>query len=186
MIKFSYISAITLCIMTWGQAFAPRSKGSPYENGIRTPIMFSLPGKIASGKSDDLASSIDLLPTILGVCGVAPPANLPGIDLLDATTRRARKHVFGAAYSIHNMTVGDPEDTRQYRWVITRRWKYLKRDHGKDTTRYRFVHEWDQTAEHLYDLQEDPGEMKNLITDRTVLAAGLRRTLEAWFPDTGQ
>ncbi len=165
----------------WNQRYAPRSKGSPYENGIRTPIMFSLPNRIEAGKSDDLASSIDLLPTILNICSVPTPEARPGIDLLDAKARQMRKHIFGAAYSIHNMTVGNPAATRQYRWVITRRWKYLMRDHGEDTTSYKYVHLWDQTPAHLYDLQVDHGETKNLIRSQPETAAQLHKKLESWL-----
>ena len=165
----------------WDQRFSPRSKGSPYENGIRTPIMFSLPGQIEPGKSDDLASSIDLLPTILKLCGVQSPDKRPGIDLLDTQTRQARKQIFGAAYSIHNMTVGDPDATRQYRWIITSRWKYLKRDHGLDTTNYKYVHLWDQAPERLFDLHADPGESKDLVSTHPEVATELRERLEAWL-----
>jgi arylsulfatase A-like enzyme len=147
----------------WRTGFAPRSKGSPYENGIRTPIMFSYPAKIKAESSDDLAISIDLMPTILKFCGVKVPAGLSGLNLLDEKIRSQRKEIYGAAHSIHNMTVGDPKETLQYQWVITKRWKYLKRFHGSDTTHYKYVHLWDQTPEHLFDLQADPGEKKNLI-----------------------
>ena len=106
-------------------------------------------------------------------CHVSAPKDLPGVNLLDAEKRAQRQHIFGAAYSIHNMTVGSPAATRQYRWVITRRWKYLKRDHGKDTTSYKFVHLWDQAPEHLFDLAADPGETKNLAKSESDVTARL-------------
>ncbi len=164
----------------WRFAFSPRSKGSPYENGIRTPIMFSSPGTIPASRSSDLASSIDLLPTIVKACGIEVPNQLPGINLLDQAAREKRKQIYGAAHSIHNMVVGDPAATRQYRWVITRRFKYLKRDHGTDTTHYKLVHEWDQTPDQLYDLQADPGERKNVLNSQLKVAKRLRRALDDW------
>ena len=165
----------------WPFSYAPRSKGSPFENGIRTPIMFKLPGKIKAEFSNDLASAIDLYPTILKSCGVDTEEKMPGINLLNPEARKKRKIIFGAAYSIHNMTVGDTSDTLQYRWAITEKWKYLIRNHGKDTTKYKYVHEWDTVPERLYDLTKDPGELRNLISDKVDIAYDLKSQLFKWL-----
>ena len=45
--------------------YAPRSKRSPYDGGLRTPIMIRWPGKVQPGERPELANSIDLAPTIL-------------------------------------------------------------------------------------------------------------------------
>ncbi len=162
----------------WWNDYAPRSKGSPFEMGIRTPIMVSWPGKVAPARSLDLASSIDLMPTLLHACQMETPDNLPGIDLLDAMTRQHRKAIFGASYSIHNMTPGDPEQTLQYRWCIEGNWKLLLRYHGSDTTRYRTVHQWDTTATRLYNLDQDPDEQTNLANTQHDIVQRLTRRIE--------
>ena len=167
---------------TFEGLYAPRSKASPYDNGIRTPILISLPGTIEPERSTDLASSIDLYPTIMTACGLDVPQDLPGINLLDKEARRDRDAVFGAAYSMANMTIGNPADTRQYRWVITRKWKYIVRDQGRDTTRYRFIHAWDQTPTQLFDLVADPGETTNLVDRHPEVVQELSPKLEAWLP----
>ena len=77
------------------KGYAMRSKSSPFENGIRTPIMVSWPGKIIPGRPDDLAHAVDLFPTIAAATGIKPPANLPGLNLADKTARGARERVFG-------------------------------------------------------------------------------------------
>jgi len=146
----------------WWPAFAPRSKGSPFEQGIRTPIMIAWPGRVQPGRSRDLACSIDLMPTILRACGLDPPEGLEGLDLLDVAARAGRAAIFGAGYSIHNMNPGDAESTLQYRWCIAGDWKLLLRHHGEDTTRYRTVHEWDDVPVRLYNLARDPVEQTNL------------------------
>lgn len=145
----------------WWNDYAPRSKGSPFERGIRTPLMISWPGRIDPADSPDLATTLDLMPTTLKACGLEPPAGLPGIDLLDPAARAGRGAVFGGAWSIHNSTPGDPMATLQYRWCVTRRWKLLVRHHGIDTTRYRTVHEWDREAVRLYEVAVDPNEQDN-------------------------
>ena len=165
----------------WPFTYAPLSKGSPFENGIRTPIMFKLPGKIKAQFSDDLASAIDLFPTIMNICDLKSPDNLPGINLLDEKVRKDRKVIFGAAYSIHNMTVGNPADTRQYRWAITKKWKYLVRDKGVDTTKYKYVHQWDNVSERLFNIEKDPGEKSNIISDFPQVRTELKNKLDAWL-----
>jgi len=164
----------------WWPDFAPRSKGSPFEGGIRTPIMVAWPGRVKPGRSADLASSVDLMPTVLSACGIERPADLPGIDLLDAEARTGRDTIFGASYSIHNMTPGDPAATLQYRWCISTHWKLLLRSPGSDTTRYKTVHAWDRTSARLFDLKDDPREEENLIDDHSEIARRLRAGIEAW------
>ncbi len=167
----------------WWPAFAPRSKGSPHEGGIRTPILFAWPGHVEPGRSGELASSVDLMPTILRACGVELPAGLAGIDLLDTEARARREAIFGASYSIHNMVPGDPGATLQYRWCIAGDWKLLLRSLGLDTTRYRTVHEWDRVPARLWNLRLDPHEKENVLLQHPEVAEALRARIEAWLPE---
>ena len=64
--------------------FAPKSKLSPYDGGLRTPVLLRWPGQTKPGEYDDLVSTIDLAPTILTACGVKAPPAMPGLSLLDA------------------------------------------------------------------------------------------------------
>jgi len=166
----------------WWNGYAPRSKGSPYELGIRTPILLSWPGKIEPRRSQDLASSIDLFPTVLDACEVEAPNGLPGIDLLDSAVRSDRDAIFGSSYSIHNMTLGDPAATRQYRWVIAGDWKLLLRDQGEDSTKYVTVHEWDQVPLRLYNLKSDPDETTNLAELHPDRVQDLQERITQWLP----
>jgi arylsulfatase A-like enzyme len=167
----------------WWPDFAPRSKGSPFEDGIRTPILISWPACVAAERQEDeLACSIDLMPTILRACGVEPPAGLPGIDLLDGEARARRACVFGASYSIHNMVPGDPGATLQYRWCIAGGWKLLLRSDGLDTTRYRTVHAWDRVPARLWNLRLDPRATEDVLLRHPDVAETLRARIEAWLP----
>ncbi|MHC4631469.1 MAG: sulfatase-like hydrolase/transferase, partial [Planctomycetota bacterium] len=65
-----------------GRGYAPRSKQTPYEGGVRTPIIFSWPKVLRPTRRDELVSSVDLVPTILAVAGARTPHGLPGLDLL--------------------------------------------------------------------------------------------------------
>ncbi len=166
----------------WWPGFAPKSKGSPYEMGIRTPIMVSWPEKVAPASSDDLASSLDLMPTVLAACGLQPPANLPGIDLLDADARSQRDAVFGGTWSTHNMTVGEPQATLQYRWCVTKQWKLLLRNNGLETTRYRVLNNWDTIPAQLWSIREDPDETTDLATSNAETIRKLTGKIDAVMP----
>jgi arylsulfatase A-like enzyme len=162
------------------KGFAQRSKGSPYENGIRTPIMVSWPGHVTPKRTKQLAHAIDLFPTIAAATGVKAPANLPGINLLDHTSRSGRRQVFGVTHSIHNMTVGDPDDTQQYLWCVEDEWKLLVRYHGKDTTKYRNVHVWDKAPVRLFNLRNDPQEKNDLAAQHPEVVERIRKSITAW------
>lgn len=162
------------------KGFAQRSKGSPFENGIRTPIMASWPKRIKPERRNELAHAIDLFPTIASAAGFDAPEDLPGINLLDGKACSDRKRVFGVTHSIHNMTVGDPNDTLQYLWCVERDWKLLVRHHGTDTTKYRNLHVWDEVPVRLYNLATDPHEKNNLAEQRPEVVKRLMTEIETW------
>jgi len=62
--------------------FDPRSKSSPYEGGVRTPVFVKWPQQIPAGIYDDLVSSIDLFPTTLSLAGLSQIDKVDGVDLL--------------------------------------------------------------------------------------------------------
>lgn len=162
--------------------YAQRSKSSPYENGIRTPILVSWPGKVKPERSPRLAHAIDLFPTIAAAAGLTPPAGLPGINLLDEDARNNRDTVFGVTNATHNMTPGDPDDTLQYLWCVSGDWKLLIRHHGKDTTQYKNLHVWDTAPMRLYNLKDDPHEKNELSSAHPEIVAKLREKIQTWHP----
>jgi arylsulfatase A-like enzyme len=162
------------------KGYALRSKGSPYENGIRTPILISWPDKTAAARAPEFAHAIDLFPTIAAIAGLEAPAGLPGIDLLDEKARKRRDTVFGVTHSIHNMTPGDPDDTLQYLWCVEDEWKLIVRFHGKDTTTYRNVHLWDKAPVRLCRIKDDPREEHDLAGQHPEVVERMRKKILAW------
>ena len=61
------------------RSYAQRTKGSPYDGGIRNPILISLPGKVTTEDSPDLAHAVDLFPTIVSAAGGTPLEGVPVI-----------------------------------------------------------------------------------------------------------
>ena len=162
------------------RGFALRSKGSPYENGIRTPIMVSWPGQVEPSRSPHLAHAIDVFPTIAAAAGLQPPANLTGVNLLDEKARKNRKAVFGVTNSIHNMSPAKPDETLQYLWCVEGDWKLILRYSGEDTTRYKNVHVWDTAPVRLFNLANDPHGYTDLAAAHPAIVKQLKKRIENW------
>ena len=152
--------------------YAPRSKRSPYEMGVRTPIMVRWPGHHAP--QDDptrLAGSIDLVPTLLAACGLKPTASMQGINLLDDAAVTDRKEIFGEALAHDIADVDHPTRSLKYRWVIRDQWKLIvpeRRNVPKGEIE-------------LYDLSSDPHEKHNLAEKQPDVVEELRRRLDQWW-----
>lgn len=162
------------------KSYALRSKGSPYEVGIRTPIMISWSGKIKPGKSEHFAHAIDIFPTIMSAVGLEAPKNLPGIDLLNEEKVQQRDTIFGVTHSIYNMTPDQPDKTTQYLWCIQDDWKLLLRYPGLDTTHYAKVHDWDTAREQLFNIKNDPYEKVELSAKYPEITEKLREKIHSW------
>ncbi|MDP7108216.1 MAG: sulfatase-like hydrolase/transferase, partial [Roseibacillus sp.] len=88
-------------------AYALRSKRSQYEGGVRTPIMIRWPGHVTPRRDEmHLASSIDLVPTVLAATGLEKTGAMQGVNLLDADAVAKRKAIFGEIleHDIQHMT----------------------------------------------------------------------------------
>lgn len=60
-----------------GMSF-PFSKASVYRNGTWSPVLLRWPGMPAEATHEEFVSSVDLMPTVLDLLGVAAPAGLDG------------------------------------------------------------------------------------------------------------
>jgi arylsulfatase A-like enzyme len=159
--------------------YALCSKGSPYDSGIRTPILVSWPGKIPPSCDLGFAHAIDFFPTIAAFAGLAAPADLTGIKLLDKEAVKSRDAVFGVTHSVHNMTPGDPDDTLQYLWCVEDEWKLIVRFGGRDTTNYRKVHIWGKAPTRLYRIKDDPHEKYDIADQYPEVVERLRKKIYA-------
>jgi arylsulfatase A-like enzyme len=170
-----------------GPGFAPRSKQSPYEGGVRQPILFHWPGCIPPGnRGDQLCSSVDILPTVLAAAGASIPANLPGYNLLPflkSGEPTPRKVVFGETFAHDIADIDRPEASLLYRWVITDQWKLLLTYDGK-VGRYAHHHLRTENRPQLFDLLSDPHETRNLARDHPAILARLADRLQDWWPVT--
>lgn len=169
----------------WFTSFAPRSKQSVYEGGIRTPIMFSWPGKIEPDIRSDLVSSLDTVPTILTAAGIDVPDGLPGLDLWESLqTGHAirRDTIFGEMYAHDIADLDEPEASLMYLWCIQERWKLILTYDG-EVNRYAVVHPRTDPIQ-LFDVVNDPHETRNLAGQYPQIVTRLKEEIENWYPLT--
>ncbi len=163
-----------------GRRYAPRSKRTAYEGGVRTPIMLSWPGAIDPARSNLPVSSVDVPATILDLCQIDVPQAWPGMDLLkvhaasklddgnlaEASGANARGPVFGAAYTHDVADLADPARGLITRFVVNGNYKLL-------------VHAAPDSAPELYDLSIDPEELDPIADPEQI--SKLRHLIDLWW-----
>lgn len=149
--------------------YNPISKQSPYDYGMRTPIMFKWKGKITP-KLDNrsLASSLDMVPTVLDLLGMERPKELDGINVLNETELENRKAVFGEIYN-HDFNAVD--ESLKYQIVYTDPYKLI------------IPNEVNRPNEEiqLFNIYKDPFEQKDLVNEHPEIVEDLKNKIEeAW------
>lgn len=153
--------------------YAAKSKQSPYDGGVRTPILVRWPGKVKPGRVESLASSIDLAPTILGACGLKPTTNMTGTNLLDPVAVAKRDAVFGEIFEHNAIDIDRPAANLKYRWIVRGHWKLIVPNLGRIS----------KGEVELYDLAVDPTEGTNRAPANPKLVEELKSRLDAhWKP----
>jgi arylsulfatase A-like enzyme len=128
------------------------NKQQPYEESIRVPMLVHWPRGLgrAGRRLDAPINSEDVLPTLLGLCGIAPPAGVEGLDY--APHLRGGPDPSGGTTLI---TCVQPfgqwnrpqHGAREYRGVVTGRHTYVRDLNGP----------W-----LLFDNEKDPFQLENL------------------------
>jgi uncharacterized sulfatase len=152
------------------EGFAPRSKRSPYDGGIRTPIILRWPERIKPAENPLLASSVDLAPTILRAAGIRTSS--PGIDLLNANEIGRRKAVFGGIFTHNAVDIDNPAANLEYRWIVSGDLKLIAP--GPESPKGAHIE--------LFDLTRDPLEKSNLASEDSAAVERLRKLLDRWWP----
>jgi uncharacterized sulfatase len=165
--------------------YAPRSKRSPFDGGLRTPLMIRWKGRVAPLMDDrHLASSIDIVPTLLAAAGIRRESasgipgqggdfRYPGINLLDSQAVAGRERIYGEVFEHDVRDIADPASSVRYRWLIGADWKLIVPS----------VENGVAEAEQLYDLGSDPFERENRMETNPEIARELRETMNGiWNP----
>ncbi|MFT5496470.1 MAG: arylsulfatase [Kiritimatiellia bacterium] len=125
-------------------------KWTMYDIITRMPVIAWAPGRFEANKRiDGLCSQMDLGPTILELAGIEPPASMEAETLLPALEGKdwtPREHVY--AEQQQDMILTDTEFMTMVR-----------------STEWKLVHFLGEDDGQLFDLVNDPTEVKNLWND---------------------
>jgi len=123
-------------------------KQRPWEESINIPFILRYPDKINAGQATDwIVTTVDMMPTVLGLSDIAVPDVVEGMDLsgvFAGTSDTQREAAF--LFNVHK----DGGPGTDWRGIRTKKWIYARH--------YRA--DWV-----LYDLENDPYELNNLIDD---------------------
>jgi arylsulfatase len=129
-----------------------------FDPSIRIPLIVAGPGIEAGRRSDVLATTLDLVPTVLDAVKVSYPPDLAGESLLPAARGERRPD--------RPRLQGQNDRSLLAAW--DRRFKVVATPSGAGA-RYA-----------LYDREADPGETRDVSRDRAAQAREERRELEAF------
>jgi choline-sulfatase len=130
-------------------------KNTLWERSTRVPLIFAGPGVTKGARVSSPAELLDIYPTLLDLCGVAPRPDLEGISLAPQL-KNAKATRTRPAITSHNQG-----------------------NHGIRSDRWRYIRYADGSEE-LYDVQNDPSEWTNLASrpEHAAVLAEHRR----WLP----
>jgi len=144
--------------------------GTLYEEVIRVPLIIRYPKALPQGKVvEKQVSSIDIMPTLFDIMGLEMPKETEGHSLIP-------------------IIKGEQVDIKEEAYLETRPcgWQILKGDERKvyaiRTPEWKFIYNSDpnnkdKRSYELYNLNDDPGEKRNLISEAAETAARFKKKL---------
>jgi arylsulfatase A-like enzyme len=139
-------------------------KGSEYEGGHRVPFFVRWPagGLKVPGDIDRLSAHIDVLPTLIDMCGLKKPA---GVKFDGSSLAPLLKGEAGdwpdRMLLVHSQRIEHPEKWRKSA-VMTQRWRLIN---GRE----------------LYDIKTDPAQKNNIAEANPDVVEKLRQSYEQWW-----
>ena len=156
----------------WGE-HGLYDKRLAYEESMRIPFMVRYPGLVRNPgrRAGQMALNIDLAPTLLDILDIPVPGAIQGMSLVPALRNAAAP---GRESFLYEHFPVFPIPIPGITAVRTERHKYI-------------TYHNDVRPRELYDIADDPGEMRNLIGDGNVSGtlSGLQAELARLKRDTG-
>lgn len=157
-----------------------RSKQSPFDGGVRTPIMVSWPGRIKPAVLTEAASAVDIMPTLLKLAGAPVPADGDGLDLLDDAALKARPFVAGQNSTHDILDLARPAASLRYRWLVAGDLKLIVSSGLKTGGKQQGSGDAIEPPR-LFDLKADPYELRDLAAERPDDVKRLMGQLDGWW-----
>ncbi|TKJ34247.1 MAG: N-acetylgalactosamine-4-sulfatase [Planctomycetes bacterium B3_Pla] len=141
-------------------------KGSEYEGGHRVPFFVRWPagGLKETDDVDRLSAHVDVLPTLIELCGLKKPRGLKFDGKSVAPLLRGEGGNWrDRTLLVHSQRIEYPEKWRKSA-VMTQQWRLIN---GKE----------------LYDIQADPAQKNDVADANPKVVKKLRRSYERWWTD---
>jgi arylsulfatase A-like enzyme len=186
------LSQNTIVIYTSDQGFFLGDHGwydkrMMYEESLRMPFVMRYPQGIRPGTVNrDITLNIDFAPTFLDYAGAASPADMQGVSFranLEGRTPKSWRKSMYYRYWMHN---SNDHHVPAHYGVRTDRYKLIYY-YGKPLGMKGAHPPETEPAWELFDLKNDPREMKNLYADPkySSIVRNLKAELERLQRDTG-
>lgn len=146
-------------------------KGSPYDGGHRVPFFLSWPGGGLTGPADIdvLTAHVDILPTLVDLCGLrVPESPTHGLSLRDLLYGRPTTWPRRVIVT-DSQRLDDLVKWRQTA-VLMENWRLVNPTPDGDPARLE-----------LYDIQKDPGQEHDLAAHNRQLVEELVSAYEEWW-----
>lgn len=126
-----------------------------YEESLRTPMVIRYPDVIEPGtKINEFVLNVDWAPTLLDIAGVSIPADIQGKSFLPLLSNDGTSTPWRDAAYYHYYEFPQPHHVHPHFGVRTAKYKLI-RFYGEKNY-------WE-----LYDLQNDPRELKNIYDENS-------------------
>lgn len=153
-------------------------KGSPYEGGIRVPLIIKAPGILPAGEISDIpVAGIDLFPTFLSIASGSKISNslqLDGENIFEILEKGKRNHDlfwhFPAYLEAYSKDQGLFRAT-PYSMVRSNEWK--------------LIYFYESDTYELYNINNDVGENTDLSMKEISVGKKLKRKLDKWLKEVG-
>ncbi len=149
---------------------------SVYQTVLHVPLAIVAPGLLAPGTAiDQLVELVDVMPTLLELIGLEPPAEQHGVSLVRLLERPDAEGEGRPAFSEY--------DDTSIRTVLSGDWKLVLNPDGEEPECVPGAPDFPFPIGRyeLYDLAADPGESRNLAAERPELVRELERLVEERF-----
>ena len=162
-------------------------KTDVWEGGVRVPFIVRWPGRVPAGKTlEPLISLLDISKTVWAAAGINPPAGaapdaLNVLDLLTGkTTEAIRKELYMIGIDGQALRSGDwvyipKQGSCGITTLKSATWAIQLGRLGQKNSDYDEAGQLKEDApkEQLYNLREDPGQLKNVIREHPEKASEL-------------
>jgi arylsulfatase A-like enzyme len=140
-------------------------KGSPYNGGHRVPFFIHWKDGKLTGGSDigEIASFTDIMPTLLDLCGIAPPH-----QVFDGQSLKPLLYGNSSNWPERIVITDTQREDQPVKWkqcaIMDNRWHLI-------------------SGEELYDMEIDPGQTTDVAAANPEIVGKMRAAYETWWND---